>query len=52
MVQSVNNLVVYVRNDGDGPSRQLYIYDDDHNRDASKILFKSDIKNIKLTQTW
>lgn len=51
-VQNISNLVVYVREDGECPSCQLYIYDDDHNRDASKILFKSEIKAFKLTQTW
>lgn len=51
-MQNIHNLVAYVRNDGDGPSQQLYIYDDDHDRDASKIVFKSEILQIKLTQTW
>ena len=52
LIQNLNNLVVYVREDGEGQSCQLYFYDDDHDRDASKIFFKSEIKSIKLTQNW
>lgn len=51
-MQSYQNIVVYVTNYGEGPSQQLFIYDDYHDRDASKIVFKSDILSIKLTQNW
>lgn len=49
-VCNVNNLVVYVRG---GPScQELYIYDECHEREASKIYFKDKILDFKLTGNW
>jgi hypothetical protein len=49
MMQSINNLVVYVRGGEACPGQEIYIYDDQQDRDASKILFKSKILSIKLS---
>lgn len=50
-VQNINNYVVYVRGGTECPGQELYIYDDYHDRDASKILFSSKIKTVKLSTT-
>ncbi|CAI2369159.1 unnamed protein product [Moneuplotes crassus] len=47
--QNINNIIAYVRGGDACPGRELYIYDDYHNRDASKILFKSQIKSLKIS---
>ena len=52
MMQSINNLVVYVRGGEACPGQEIYIYDDQQDRDASKILFKSKILSIKLSINW
>lgn len=51
-VQTINNLAVYVRGSEEYPANQLFIYDDDHDRNASKMIFKSEIKGIRLTTRW
>lgn len=51
-MQTINNLVVYVRGGEECPGQELYIFDDDHDRDASKIYFNTKIKNFCLTLNW
>ena len=50
--QNLNNIVAYVRGGEACPGQELYIYDDYHDRDASKILFQSKIKTLKLSTNW
>lgn len=51
-MQCMNNMVVYVRGGEDNPSKELSIYDDYQEKDCSKMVFKSEIKSIKLTDVW
>lgn len=48
-VQNINNLVAYLRGGEECPGQELYIFDDYHDRDASKIYFKEKIKDFKLS---
>mmetsp|Transcript_9211 Transcript_9211/g.10417 ORF Transcript_9211/g.10417 Transcript_9211/m.10417 type:complete len:128 (+) Transcript_9211:8-391(+) len=47
--QNLNNIVAYVRGGEACPGRELYIYDDYHERDGAKILFPTKIKTLKLS---
>mmetsp|Transcript_34315 Transcript_34315/g.39650 ORF Transcript_34315/g.39650 Transcript_34315/m.39650 type:complete len:137 (+) Transcript_34315:116-526(+) len=50
-VLSTSNLVVYARGHESCPSKELIVYDDDHNRESSKIVFKDkEIRGIRLTK--
>ena len=48
-IANIGNLVAYVRG---GPCQELYIYDDIHDRESSKIWFKQKIVDFKLSENW
>lgn len=50
-MQNINNLSAYLRG-GDCPAQELFIYDDNHDRVAAKIVFKKPIKTFKLSHNW